>query len=281
MRCEEFYEKWQKAGNFCEKHPDTAARIESFLDLMIAELAPEIAKSEILNTENTPMGTILTERSSRPLISEKDPETRQEAIKQIVKVAEEKAMDGVKPQVTENEVRQILDGCNKTAHVSYNSGDNEWYTPKEIIEAARNVMGEIDLDPASSEEANTIVKAVQYFNEQENGLLYSWRGRIFMNPPYASNLIGDFIKKLVDEINEGNVNEAIILVNNATETRWFQSIARICSAVCFPMGRIKFWHPRKEAVPLQGQAILYAGKNIGKFLIEFKEMGIIWTRSVE
>src|SRR5690606_446129 len=71
----------------------------------------------------------------------------------------------------------------KGAHVSNNSGENEWYTPPCYIESARVVMGEIDLDPASSQAANKIIKAKKFFDEQADGLSKSWGGNIWMNPP--------------------------------------------------------------------------------------------------
>lgn len=168
----------------------------------------------------------------------------------------------------------------KNVHVSNNSGENEWYTPEIYIESARKVMGGIDLDPATSEVANRTVRAATYFTAQDDGLAQTWPiGRIWMNPPYAQPLIGQFAEKMAQEVERGS--ESVVLVNNATETAWFQRMASVCSAICFPKGRIKFLDPKgnPSGAPLQGQAIIYSGPNVDKFDDDFSKFGLV-VRSV-
>ena len=191
-----------------------------------------------------------------------------EAVEQVEQTEPDVAAKG-RPAVIER-AKEVL-----KPHVSNNSGDNEWYTPKPYIEAARAVMGGIDLDPASSEAANEVVRAIAIHTTETNGLEQAWEGKVWMNPPYASELVGKFIEKLAASVESGTVTEALVLVNNGTETRWFARLASVSTMICFPTGRVKFWHPRKESTPLQGQAVAYIGPNMKQFAERFKPFGIV------
>lgn len=156
------------------------------------------------------------------------------------------------------------------------SMSNEWYTPKEYVDAVREVMGGIDLDPASSYQANDTVKAAEFYTEDDDGLRQPWGGRVFLNPPYGK-LGPAFIRKLVQEL-DGAVTEAILLVNaNATETEWF----RPCfdGVLCFTDHRIDFESPReKKNSSTHGSVFVYFGRNAGDFARVFKRFGNVVKR---
>jgi phage N-6-adenine-methyltransferase len=156
------------------------------------------------------------------------------------------------------------------------TGETEWYTPVEHLERARRVLGVIDLDPASSAIAQERVKAAQYYTRESNGLARRWRGRVWLNPPYAQPAIEDFIDKLIKETATACTVEAILLTHNYTDTAWFHKAAQAAALICFTRGRIAFEAPTGErAQPTQGQAFFYFGPNRSAFVSEFADVGFI------
>lgn len=174
-------------------------------------------------------------------------------------------------EITQAGLLNIAKGC----HVSANSGENEWYTPQEYIEAAREVMGSIDLDPASCETAQANVKARRFFTVDDDGLSRKWDGNVWLNPPYGKDVIGLFACKVVDE--SRRFEQAVVLVNNATDTAWFHQLASVASAVCFIRGRVKFLDKsgKPANTPVQGQAVLYIGHDSMKFRSVFSRFGLV------
>lgn len=182
------------------------------------------------------------------------------------------AADAVQAQP--EQAREVLREAVR-AHVANNSGNNEWYTPAPFIEAARQAMGSIDTDPASSEVANRTVQAGKFFTAEHDGLKQAWAGSVWMNPPYAQPLIADFATALATKYKAGEIDQACVLVNNGTETAWFQTLLDVASAVCLIKTRVKFIDPegKPSGAPLQGQAVIYIGAGVGDFAEAFGTFG--------
>jgi phage N-6-adenine-methyltransferase len=156
------------------------------------------------------------------------------------------------------------------------TGENEWYTPAQYVEAARACLGSIDLDPASSAVAQQTVRAGRFFSRDDDGLRHEWRGRIWLNPPYSQPDIARFIDKLLMEVNAGRATEAILLTHNYTDTGWFHAAAGQCAVLCFTRGRIRFVGASGEiAAPTQGQAFFYFGPGLDRFRASFASFGFI------
>ena len=124
---------------------------------------------------------------------------------------------------------------------------NEWYTPKSIFnklniytcyECDSNFF---DLDPASSSDANQIVKAKKYYSLEngQDGLQEKWEGKIWLNPPYSIHT-RDWLEKAIEVGRADPNNQIYALVFARTDTKWFQEVATQFDVVCFIRGRIRF-----------------------------------------
>ena len=192
---------------------------------------------------------------------------------------------------------------NASQLINQDSGNVEWYTKSWAIEAARTTMGSIDLDPASCAEANERVRAGRYFTKADNGLSPSWFGNVWMNHPFSdgeepckpncqkkrcrdpkkrghciteripSN--AEWINKLINEYEAGNVNAACCICWASTSEAWFHPL--LAYPVCLVNGRQGFipGAGQKVSSPSKGLAIAYLGPRVDKFAAAFGRFGRI------
>ena len=142
-------------------------------------------------------------------------------------------------------------------------------------------MGGIDLDPFTSKTANEIVHAKWIFTIEESAFENHWnlckKTRVFMNPPYSAGLCSRAVNRFIDQYEARNFAEGIVLVNNATDTRWFCELVRHCKAICFTDHRISFWNTDRKHVSgnTRGQAFFYFGRKIVRFKNTFEKHGSV------
>jgi ParB family chromosome partitioning protein len=148
-----------------------------------------------------------------------------------------------------------------------------WYTPTWLIEKAREVLGGIDLDPATCEAAQSVVQAARWYTKPDNGLVQPWSGRVWLNPPYSAPTA--WVRKAITAYQDGSVTAALILTNSYTETGWWQELAQVGAMLLF-RGRLQFWHPAKVSDRNRmGQTLCYLGTERERFVNVFEALGVI------
>lgn len=154
------------------------------------------------------------------------------------------------------------------------TGD-DFYTNKVIIDAARELMGTIDLDPASHPVANREVKAFRFYSKQENGLNWPWGGNVWLNPPFSA--WQEWVPKVRGEWKSGRINQMCVLSAMRTVTaQYFGPLISDCVAVCIIRGRIRFWGGVAGDSPDDGHAIFYFGKQPCRFRDCFRHLGSVF-----
>lgn len=149
---------------------------------------------------------------------------------------------------------------------------DEWYTPRFIIDKVRQVLGKIDLDPASNHFANSWIQANTYYTKEQNGLKQEWEGNVFLNPPFSET--GIWTRKLVKCFEERKVYSAIILVNSNLGTSWFEELWEDYPVCCLRK-RLRFIDSEgyEGEQPNRSQTIVYLGNEFNLFKQVFSPLG--------
>jgi hypothetical protein len=151
---------------------------------------------------------------------------------------------------------------------------NEWYTPQKYLSSVRLTLGEIDFDPYSDAIANKMVQANRFRSKEDDQGAWPEVKTVFMNPPYSRGSVERAVYELLEEWRKQDFT-AIVLTNNATETKWFQMLLLYANAVCLTDHRIAFYSVDGKAVSgnTRGQAFFYFGNNFQRFHTAFCGFG--------
>lgn len=155
--------------------------------------------------------------------------------------------------------------------VHFTSDTEEWYTPKEIVDAVELFFGAIDLDPCSNSHDSPNVPASNHYTKDDDGLTRPWFGRVYINPPYG-RIIQDWTNKAADEYEARNVEAAILLIPARTDTAWMARLKQYPR--CFVRGRLKFSNS-PDAAPFPS-CLVYLGENETGFARAFSSVGDVY-----
>lgn len=155
--------------------------------------------------------------------------------------------------------------------VLFSSASDRWYTPAEVLAVARQVLGAIDLDPASDDDAQARVRAERYYTPADDGLTRPWAGRVFVNPPYSA--VAAWAERFAVAAATSEIAAGLLLVPARVDTGWWQRVAHL--PWCAWRGRLRF--SEAETGATFPSALIYAGPDLDGFAAAVEPHGVVYV----
>ena len=133
---------------------------------------------------------------------------------------------------------------------------DRWFTPPEVLDPIRQVIGEIHLDPTADEHGHVQAK-MRYF-EHDDGLAQPWRAEtVFCNPPYSK--ASQFIRKARASWGSGECVRVLLLLPVRTHVSAFHKEVAGHADVFFLRGALRFGTPSgvRQRAPFASMFVAY------------------------
>jgi hypothetical protein len=156
---------------------------------------------------------------------------------------------------------------------------DDYYTPGPLVQAVREGMGGIDLDPASHVLANKMHGIPRIYTESTNGLERPWTGRVWLNPPFANWKA--WVTTCLRELDSGRVTQLTALMSTSTMTAgYIQPLLTRARLMLVTRGRIEFWGKHVEegngGGPSTGHVLIYVGDRVTEMSAALKHVCTVW-----
>lgn len=150
----------------------------------------------------------------------------------------------------------------------------DYFTPSELVDAAREAMGDIDLDAASHWIANRTHRIPDFFDVNRSAFDNPWHGRVWLNPPYGDN--APWFREIERYVKCGQVTQLCMLSPVwAFTTGLARPVVDLSSAFVLLSPTPKFWGNSQGRTGTNNpHGVLYVGPRRTEFLRAYASHGI-------
>jgi hypothetical protein len=150
----------------------------------------------------------------------------------------------------------------------------DFYTPPELVLAAKQAMGDIDLDAASHWLANRTHKIKEYYHRHRNAFHNPWYGRVWLNPPYGNNK--PWFEQIIKYWDAKEIKQLCMISPVwVFATKMAKPVLARASSMVLLVPTPTFWgHPEGNTGVNHPHAVIYFGSRVREFKNAFSGFGI-------